>query len=85
MVTSQGQYTYLTTTLDRSEIETWNGYQSVCFVKTHLMICNMTYLCQSVTLTQGQGRRGESNSSDFGHFILNVFLMKFFMCQEKIH
>ena len=27
---------------------------SNCFVKTHIMICNMTYLCQSATLTQGQ-------------------------------
>ena len=38
-------------TFDWNEIETWGRCQSVRLVKTHLLICNLTYLGQSVTLT----------------------------------
>ena len=43
-------------TFDWNEIETWGRCQSVCLVKTHLLIYNLTYLDQSVTLNLGDLR-----------------------------
>ena len=46
---------FLSITFDWNTIETWDRRQNVRLVKTHLMIGNMTYLDQFVTLTLGQG------------------------------
>ena len=38
--------TFMPITFDRKEIETWERWQSVRLIKTHHLICNMTYsLC----------------------------------------
>ena len=50
-MTSEGQHTFSPITFDWIEIETWGRCLSVRFVKTHLLICHLTYLGQSVTLT----------------------------------
>ena len=42
---------FLGITFDWNEIETWGRCQSVRLVKTHRMLCNMSYLSKSVTLT----------------------------------
>ena len=42
---------FLWITFDWKEIQTWDLYQCVCLVKAHLLICNMTYMNQHVTLT----------------------------------
>ena len=53
-MTSSGHRTFLPITFDRKEmIETWERCQSVRLIKTHHLICNMTYLGHSVTLTSG--------------------------------
>ena len=52
-MTSSGHYTFLPITFYREEIETWERCQSVRFIKTHQLICNMTYLGHFVTLTLG--------------------------------
>ena len=43
-------YSFLPTAFDLNEIEIWDRSQCVRLVKTHLMICNKTYLGQSVIL-----------------------------------
>ena len=55
-MTSYGQYTFPPITFDWNEIETWGRCQSVRLVKTHLLICNLTHLGRSVTLTLGDLR-----------------------------
>ena len=52
-MTSSGHRTFLPITFDRKEIETWERCQSVRLIKTHHLICNMTYLGRIVTLTSG--------------------------------
>ena len=52
--TSRGQYTFFAYNFDGIEIETLGRRQNVCLVKTHHMLCNMTYLGHFVTLTWGQ-------------------------------
>ena len=42
---------FLPITFDRNELETWGWCHSVCLVKAHRLICNMTYLGHTVTLT----------------------------------
>ena len=37
-------------------IETWGRFISVRLVKTHLLICNLTYLGQFMTMTLGDPR-----------------------------
>ena len=44
-------YTFLPITFDWNELETWGRCQSVFHVKTHLSVCDLTCLGQSVTLT----------------------------------
>ena len=46
-------YAFISITFDSNEIETWDRCQSVRFVNSHQMICNMTHLGQSATLTLG--------------------------------
>ena len=48
---SYSQYTFISITFDRNE--TWDGCQSVRLVNSHRMICTMTLLGQSLTLTLG--------------------------------
>ena len=55
-MTSSGHFTFLPITFDRKEIEAWERCQSVRLIKTHQLICNMTYLSQFVTLTLGDLR-----------------------------
>ena len=50
-MTSSGHRAFLRITFDRKKIETWEGCQSVRLIKTHYLICNMTYLGHFVTLT----------------------------------
>ena len=52
-MTSSGHRTFLSITFDRKKIETWDRCQSVRLIKTHHLICNMTYLGHFVTLTSG--------------------------------
>ena len=52
-MTSSGHRTFLPITFDRKEIETWERLQRVRLIKTHHLICNMTYLGHSVILTSG--------------------------------
>ena len=42
---------FLPITFDRNELETWGWCHSVSVVKAHRLICNMTYLSHTVTLT----------------------------------
>ena len=44
-------YVFLPITFDRNELETWGWCHSVRLVKAHRLICNMTYLGHTVTLT----------------------------------
>ena len=50
-MTSSGRRTFLSITFDRNEPETWGWCHSVCLVKAHRLICNMTYFGRTVTLT----------------------------------
>ena len=45
---------FLSVTLDCKEIEHWGWLHCVCLIKTHQLICNMTYFGYYVTLTWGQ-------------------------------
>ena len=47
---------FLPITFDRNELKTWGWCHSVCIVKAHRLICNMTYLCHTVTLTWSDQR-----------------------------
>ena len=55
-MSSSGHCTFLPITFHRKEIETWDRCQSVRLIKTHQLICNMTYLGHFVTLTLGDPR-----------------------------
>ena len=55
-MTYSGHCTFLPITFDRKEIEAWERYQSVRLIKTHQLICNMTYLGHVVTLTLSDPR-----------------------------
>ena len=52
----------LSRTLDSKKIECWVWLHCVCLVKTHRLICNMTYFGHNVTLTWGLSR---SNHKSF--------------------
>ena len=56
LAASQGQYTFLCITFYQNTIETWDRRQRVRLVKTHLMIGDMTYFSQYVTLALGDLR-----------------------------
>ena len=45
---------FLQITFDSEEIETWEWSYCVSLIKTHLLICNMTYLGHHVTSTWDQ-------------------------------
>ena len=51
MTSSDRRTFFLPITFDRNELETWGWCQSVRLVKAHPLICNMTYLGHTVTLT----------------------------------
>ena len=55
-MTSSGHLTFLSIPFDRKEIETWERCQSVRLIKTHHLICIMTYLGRFVILTSGDLR-----------------------------
>ena len=55
-MTSSGRRTFLPITFDRNELETWGWCHSVRLVKAHRLICNMTYLGDTVTLTWREPR-----------------------------
>ena len=48
-MTSSGHHTFLTITFDKKETDTWEKCISVRLIKTHHLICNMTYLGHFVT------------------------------------
>ena len=51
-MTSLGRRTFfLPITFDSNELETWGYCHSVRLVKAHRLLCNMTYLGHTVTLT----------------------------------
>ena len=50
-MTSSGRRKFLPITFDRNELETWGWCHSVRLVKAHRLICNVTYLGHTVTLT----------------------------------
>ena len=50
-MTSSGRRRFLPITFDRNELETWGWCHSVRLVKAHRLVCNMTYLGHTVTLT----------------------------------
>ena len=50
-MTSSGRQRFLPITFDRNELETWGWSHSVRLVKAHPLICSMTYLGRTVTLT----------------------------------
>ena len=50
-MTSSGRRTFFPITFDRNELETWGWCHSVRLVKAHRLICSMTYLNHTVTLT----------------------------------
>ena len=50
-MTSSDRRTFLPTIFDRKELETWGWCYSVRLVKAHRLICKMTYLGHTVTLT----------------------------------
>ena len=52
-MTSSGHHTFWSITFDRKKIETWERCQRVRLIKTHHLICSMTYLSHFVTLTSG--------------------------------
>ena len=51
MTSSGRRRFFLPITFDRNELETWGWCHSVRLVKAHRLICNMTYLGHTVTLT----------------------------------
>ena len=55
-MTSSGHFTFLPITFDRKEIEAWERCQNVRLAKTDQLICNMSYLGHSLTLTLGDPR-----------------------------
>ena len=50
-MTSSGRRTFLPITFVRNELETWGWCHSVRLVKAYRLICHMTYLGHTVTLT----------------------------------
>ena len=50
-MTSSGRRKFFAITFDSNELETWGWCHSVRLVKAHRLICNMTYLGHTVTLT----------------------------------
>ena len=55
-MTSSDRRTFLPIPFDRKEIETWERCQSVRLIKTHHLICDITYLGHFVTLTTSDPR-----------------------------
>ena len=50
-MTSSGRRTSFANNFYRNELETWGWCHSVRLSKAHHLICNMTYLGHTVTLT----------------------------------